>query len=140
MKGGRLFTAQPINAGYGLPCVVVLCKLLPWCQAITVPERVRNYRQRFRQLTKAVTALVIFGFEVENPQALTDNEYSGFSTSKAYAKVFPEATHRMVGKGAGETCPLELLSAATLGSFCSQNFILLEVRCHPPGRPRKLRR
>ncbi len=107
MKCGHSSIAQPINAGYGLPYVVERFKSLLLFRVITVPKPVPSYGQRFLNRTNAVIPLVISGFEVENPQALTDYEYSGFSTSKAYAKVFPKATHQSVGKGAGETCHME---------------------------------
>jgi hypothetical protein len=107
MKCGHSSIAQPINAGYGLRYVVVPFKSLPLFLVITVPKPVPNCGQRFPHRTNAVTASVISGFEVENPQALMAGAYSGFSTSKAYGKVFPKATHRMVGKGAGETCHME---------------------------------
>jgi hypothetical protein len=107
MKFGRLSIAQPTNAGCGRPYVVEHYKSLPLSRVITVPKPVPNCGQRFQSPTNAVTPLVISGFEVENPQALMAGAYSGFSTSKAYGKVFPKATHRSVGKGAGETCHLE---------------------------------
>jgi IS1 family transposase len=88
-------------------CVVVLCKLLPSFLATIVLKPVPNCGQRFQKPTNTVTPSVISGFEVENPQPLSCNEHGGFSTSTAYAKVFPKATHRMVGKGAGETCHME---------------------------------
>jgi ABC-type sugar transport system substrate-binding protein len=103
MRCGHLFPARTTNAGYGQRCVVALCKWLPSFLATIVLELVPNCGRKFLKVINAVTPSVISGFEVENPQPLTDSEYLGFSTSKAYAKVFPKATHRMVGKEAGET-------------------------------------
>jgi hypothetical protein len=107
MRCGHLFPARTTNAGYGQRCVVALCKWLPSFLATIVLELVPNCGRKFLKVINAVTPSVISGFEVENPQPLTDSEYLGFSTSKAYAKVFPKATHRMVGKEAGETCHME---------------------------------
>jgi hypothetical protein len=104
---GHSCIAQPISVGCGLPCVVAPSKLLRLYQVTTVPKPVPNCGQRFQRVTNAVIPLVIFGFEVENPQPLMAGAYSGFSTSKAYGKVFPKATHRMVGKEAGETNHME---------------------------------
>ena len=50
---------------------------------------------------------MISGFKVENPEYSYAISAYGFSTLKAYAKVFPKATHRSLGEEAGETNHME---------------------------------
>jgi hypothetical protein len=107
MKSGHSFIAQKTNAGYGLPCVGVLARLLPLFQGITVPKPVPNCGKRFQQVTNVVTRLVI----------------SGMLTAKYFLKQHIARLAKVqVNQSYGA---LELYPASTVSSLCSQNAVLL---------------
>lgn len=62
----------------------------------------------------------------------------------AYAKVFPKATHRMVGKDSGQTCHMERWNCTLrqpLARFVRKTLsFLLEIRLHAPSCPQMLHR
>jgi hypothetical protein len=107
MSYGVLWVGKNNRFGCGLPYVVVLVKswLTPWEIAVPIPAN--SFTTICLTATDSAKATVTFGFEVENPQALTDCEFLGFSTSKAYKKVFPKTSHQALGKEAGQTNHVE---------------------------------